>query len=148
MRGATVSNLAGGLITLAFLAITAATAWAAERVAPSIYKCELDGVMTFSDRPCGGAAELHIPGETAINTYAAPPVASSRERSARKPSTRRAPVRTDRAEAKRAESCATYARNLKEIRSKMRAGYTAKEGERLRARQEKLRESQRSAKCS
>jgi hypothetical protein len=147
MRVATVSNLAGGFITLAFLGITGVTAWAAERVAPSIYKCEVDGVMTFSDRLCGGDAELHVPGETVVNTYAAPPATSKPERSTRKPAAKRAPARTDRAEAKRVESCARYARNLKEIRSRMRAGYTAKEGERLRVRQEQVRESQRAARC-
>ena len=56
-------------------------------------------------------------------------------------------ARVDRTQEKRAENCARYARSLKEIRSKMRAGYSAKEGERLRLRQEKLRDSQRSSRC-
>jgi hypothetical protein len=123
---------------------------AAERVAPSIYTCKVDGVVTFSDRPCGDAAQLHAIGESAINTYSAPaatPAAKSPGKSKVVPKLDPRSARADRAEAKRVENCARYARSLKEIRSKMRAGYSAKEGERLRARQDKLRDSQRSASC-
>lgn len=126
----------------------ASVAWSAEHAAPSIYKCEIEGVITFADRPCGGDAEPHRLGETVTNVYEAPPIAPSTSRSAKAPAKKPRIARTDRSEAKRAESCARIAQGLKEIRSKMRSGYTAKEGERLRERQVTLRARQREARCS
>ena len=52
------------------------TAAAADRVATSIYKCELGGVTTFSDRPCGLDAKVHTPDPATLNTYEAPPTAA------------------------------------------------------------------------
>jgi hypothetical protein len=126
------------------------TAAAADRVATSIYKCELGGVTTFSDRPCGLDAKVHTPDPATLNTYEAPPTAApARQESASNRSARKsAPAREDRSEAKRADLCARNAQTLKEIRSKMRSGYTAKEGEKLRARADKLRQSQRAGRCS
>jgi hypothetical protein len=141
----------GAILVIHALALMAAgspAAKAAERVATSIYKCELDGVVTFSDRPCGNEIEPHTLDQTAMNTYEAPAVAVDKQRRVAAPAKKRSPVRADRSEAKRVASCARYARRMKEIRSKMRSGYSAKEGEQLRLRQEQLREDQRAAKCS
>jgi hypothetical protein len=114
--------------------------------ASAIYKCEQHGTMTFSDRPCGSDAQLHRLDSTVMNTYAAPPSTSSHKRSPAKV-VRRTPARKDESEEKRQESCAKAARSLKEVGSKMRSGYSAKEGERLRERQAKLRDQQRQARC-
>ncbi|HVF17310.1 MAG TPA: hypothetical protein VNA21_10370 [Steroidobacteraceae bacterium] len=115
--------------------------------AVSIYKCEVGGVLTFSDRPCSSEAELHELDETAVNTYDAPPVAPNTAETkarARKTVTRQAETQPD----KRAETCARVGRSMKEVRSKMRAGYSAKEGERLRERLAKLKGQQREYRCS
>jgi hypothetical protein len=138
------------LVPAALVIVLAAHVSTAARAATSIYKCELAGVLTFSDRPCGtDAARLD---QAAMNTYEAPQLASVPKQSikapAKKPvSVRDEPDKIQRAEIKRAESCARFARNLKEIRAKMRSGYSAKEGERLRLRQDKVRDSQRAARC-
>lgn len=116
--------------------------------AASMYRCEIAGVTTYSDRPCGADAKLHQPDEAAVSTYAAPVMSS-------KPS---ATVKSDRATkkrrtsesndaAKRVELCDRLARSLKEVRSKMRSGYKAKEGERLRERLAKLKAQTEDAKC-
>jgi hypothetical protein len=115
--------------------------------AVSIYKCEVGGVLTFSDRPCSPQAELHELDGTAVNTYDAPPVAPSKSKprsAARKTISSRADAQPD----KRTEVCARVGRSMKEVRSKMRAGYSAKEGERLRERLAKLKAQGRESRCS
>jgi hypothetical protein len=119
---------------------------AADDTMTTIFKCKLDGVTTFSDRPCGEQPQSQVLDSAAINTYAPPP-ASTSAMPQEAPSVRSKASRNDLNEAKRKESCARYARGLKEIRSKLRSGYTAKEGERLRARSEKLKDSQRRDRC-
>jgi len=131
------------------LAVTLASAMhltPAAETATTIFKCEIAGVTTFSDRPCGQDAQSQTLDPAAINTYAPPPSATIDSA----PSVKRGSkaLREDRSEAKRKEACARYASGLKAIRSKMRSGYTAKEGERLRIRAEKLRDGQRLARCS
>ena len=113
--------------------------------ATTIFKCEIAGVTTFSDRPCGQDAQSQALDPAAINTYAPPPIAKIDSPPVAKKVGKASGE--DRSEAKRKEACARYASGLKEIRSKMRSGYTAKEGERLRIRAEKLRDSQRLARC-
>jgi hypothetical protein len=158
-----MSSFAQDFLVQAALALVLAThvptaSWAGER-ATSIYKCELGGVLTFSDRPCGTDA---VPlDQSAMNTYEAPQSASLPKQGIKAPASRRVATRANprdtrsgdsrrgdkSAETKRVESCAKLARGLKEIRGKMRSGYSAKEGERLRIRQDKVRESQRLARC-
>jgi Domain of unknown function (DUF4124) len=144
MRRATF--LVESALAVAFAMTASPAACATEPAARAIYKCEIEGVTTFSDRPCGDGVEPHQVGPTATNTYEAPAVAASSRPKPKTHARKRAP-REDRSEAKRAESCARHARSLKEIRSRMRAGYSAKEGERLRRRQDQLRESQRVQRC-
>jgi hypothetical protein len=119
--------------------------------AVSIYKCEIGGVLTFSDRPCSPQAELHELDDAAVNTYDAPPVAPSPSASTSKPRAAAKKTASSRADAqpdKRAEVCARVGQSMKEVRSKMRTGYSAKEGERLRERLAKLKVQGREARCS
>jgi hypothetical protein len=116
--------------------------------AVSIYKCEVGGVLTFSDRPCSSEAELHELDETAVNTYEAPPVTPSTSKPSAAARKRTPPRHTDSQQDKRAETCTRVGRSMKEVRSKMRAGYSAKEGERLRERLAKLKDQQREYRCS
>ena len=114
----------------------------------SMYRCEVQGVTTYSDRPCGADATVHEPSES-LNTFAAPQVVPSpqpkQQRSAR--AARKGALNDDLNGAKRAELCAKLQRSEKEVRSKMRSGYKAKEGERLRERLAKLRSQSDTAKC-
>lgn len=106
----------------------------------TIYRCEIDGVPTFSDHQCAPGAQAVQP--TPINTAQAVTVKAPSATPKAKP--RAEPVK----DTKHAETCAKLALSLKETRSKMRSGYSAKEGEKLRARQDNLRDRQKIARCS
>lgn len=123
--------------------------------ARTIYRCKDGDTVIFSDRPCAAAAEIYE-AETPLNTFDAPkseprsrPSAVARPRSDAD-AKRRAAARGNREaelEAKLAEKCQRIQASLRDIRSKMRAGYTAREGERLREREARLGEQRRVAKC-
>lgn len=127
-----------------FLALADARA---EPVPATIYRCEIGGTITFSDRPCDAGAQRYEPDISRLSTYTpprvstVPPAARVAERPARKGGSIAA------AQAKHAAECARLRANLKELRSKMRAGYRAKEGERLRQRQSTLQARLRAARC-
>lgn len=118
----------------------------AARAGPSIYRCEINGVVTFADRPCGAEATTYSPDTTRVSTYEAPP---SRSISATKAAPKKRLVRTSIAEAqsKAAEECRRIDAALRDIRSKQRAGYGAKEGERMKERQRALSERRRTKRC-
>lgn len=112
-----------------------------------IYRCEINGVLTFSDHPCGESVEVHRSSDFASNTYAAPaPPVRRTEAVSRAPKPRAKSVDAD--VQKRREACARLDRQLNDIRSKMRAGYSATQGERLKERQISLREQSRDLRCS
>jgi hypothetical protein len=120
----------------------------ATRSAVPIHRCHVDGVLTFSDRPCGDASDVHEIDLDGINTSAAPAARNAAGRT-QEQSTRR---QTDSAgapgRAKAAQACERLDQSLKDIRSKMRSGYKASEGERLKQRQAKLKNQLRLARCS
>lgn len=119
---------------------------AAASSSPAIYRCEVEGVITFSDRPCDASARPYAPDSSRISTYEAPAVQQSRRAQPRK--SRRAASGSDGDSlAKRAAACDKLQSALQDIRIRMRAGYSAKEGERLRQRQQKLRARWRADKC-
>jgi hypothetical protein len=110
----------------------------------AIYKCEIDGVPTFSDRPCGGAANLAQLDLGKINIHEAQ--ARPEPTVERPPAPKRKPAaRIDAT--KRAETCARLAQSLKEVHAKLRSGYSAKERGRLKDREAKLKSELRLAQC-
>jgi hypothetical protein len=116
--------------------------------AAEIYRCEIAGVATYEDRPCSANAARYVPDAARINTYAPPPVRSDAPPGSHKPRRRGAPRASIAAEQrKHAEECRRIEDSLRDIQSKMRSGYNAKEGERLRARKAKLAERRRAHKC-
>jgi hypothetical protein len=121
--------------------------WAVSPVMASdraIYRCEIDGQLTFSDRPCSPAAKTYELDAKNANTYQAPPLQQPSP-----PALRKAPA-TQNAIAdlkKHKETCERLALRLKEVRSKQRTGYTAEQGERLKADQERLKSQFRLARC-
>lgn len=124
-----------------------AAANSADSAGRPIYRCHSGGATTFSDRPCDAAAEIYQ-SATPVNSYEAPKsVSPARGGTAARP---RVDTRFDRESASRAklqEKCRRIQQSLRDLRSKMRAGYTAREGERLRERQTTLEEQRRAAKC-
>jgi hypothetical protein len=133
------------------LVCVAFAAWSVAASSNSaIYRCEAEGVITFSDRPCDASARQYAPDSSRISTYEAPAVRHSesgrKQKNPRKShgSTRGTAVNS---QAKRAAACDKVRNALKDIRARMRAGYGAKEGERLREREQTLRARWRTDKC-
>jgi hypothetical protein len=117
--------------------------------ASPIYRCEVSGVTTFSDRPCSAESSVYVPDDQRVSTVkveGVPSPALTRPAARSKAHARgRGSIAAD--QFKHKEDCARIDRSLGEIRSKMRAGYDAKEGERLRDRQRKLTLDRRGMKC-
>lgn len=111
-----------------------------------IYRCTVDGAIVFTDRPCGNDAEPYAASDALVSSFE-PPVVYERPAPVSKrvaPTTSRYST-SDRT--RQAEACAKLERALSEIRAKQRAGYTAKQGERLRERQQKLATQRRDLRC-
>lgn len=135
-----------GLLTLA----------AASGAQPAIYRCVDAGGVVYTDRPCEGGADPHKIDDSRVTVYASPPGAgSSATANVGKAKAGKAKPKTDkRSKAGRAADadrhrarCAKLDQGLRDVRTKMRAGYGAKEGERLQARQRQLNQQRRMQKC-
>lgn len=114
-----------------------------------VFRCTLDGVVAFSDRPCGTDAQVYEADDAHISTFEAPPVTATSKSSPKRraPEPKRNDVSIAMAQAKHAETCARIERSLRDIRAKMRAGYNAKQGERLNERHRKLTAQRREQRC-
>jgi hypothetical protein len=115
-----------------------------------IYQCELHGQRVFSDRPCGGSAQLisRVPAQT--NVYEHPNyetrlIAPARGQGSRAKVRERSvpPYEEDR----NRTACLRIDQSIDRIRSKQRAGYRAKEGVRLDERLQRLEEERRTRHC-
>jgi len=140
--------------------LLAAGADAADR---TIYRCIVNGVATFSDRPCGAAIEVYslesAAGEsTAVHqpTVAASGpdrVATLQERASAQPVRARQAPRANPAKRavapvqSQAAQCVRLDTQLRQLSARMRAGYTVAEGERLRELQRTQRARRRSLHC-
>lgn len=117
----------------------------------SIYRCRVDGLLTFSDTPCDPGARQYVPDSSRISTYAPADFAEvqttprSQSRSPRERIKREPDPGIQRA--RQADECARLSRSLQDIRSRMRAGYGAAKGEQLRQREAKLQARRRMQKC-
>jgi hypothetical protein len=115
----------------------------------AIYRCEAGGTITFSDRPCDASARPYAPDSSRISTYEAPSVPQADPgRKQTKPRKSKGSARGPSVDplAKRA-ACDKLKNALKDIRARMRSGYSAKEGERLRERQQALQARLRADRC-
>jgi hypothetical protein len=141
------------LLTLAF---APSAGFAAEpRGTQHIFRCEVNGQITFGDRPCADAPSVEVVLSPA-NFYhpdakqAAVPNLSP-DRATKSPAKReRARSNTDSIAAEQArerQRCQRLADQLTSIRSKMRTGYTGEQGEKLRERQRQLEQQRRTEHC-
>ena len=135
-------------IGCAFIAAAASLLSYAAQGEASIYRCVVGGVVTFADRPCGAEATTYQPDIDRVSSYTAPP-APSEAPSMRSSTKKRTTARSSTAanQVGRAAECDRIQTALRDIRAKMRAGYNAKEGERLKARQAKLNDRRRAQRC-
>lgn len=112
----------------------------------SVFVCEDGGVPVYADRPCdsvGLSRSIVIDAPragAAFVTSPPPPRASTRPAPAGRPPK---PVPHDGA----ASRCETLERQLSEVNSRMRAGYSAREAARLWQRWRGLKDRLRAARC-
>lgn len=117
----------------------------------TVYKCIAQGLTTFSDTPCSSTAQVYEADTSRISTYtpvehAATAASASVARKSAAPKARaNGSIAAD--QARHAVECERLNNSLHDIRSKMRAGYNAREGERLRERQTKIEQKRRGAAC-
>lgn len=121
---------------------------------PAIYRCEGESGVVFTDKPCESGVDPHVIDDSRVTVYTPAP---NVERGPATPST--ASPKAKRFKDKRSESvraadrdqklakCAKLDQGLRDVRTKMRSGYGAKEGERLKGRQRQLNEQRRAQKC-
>lgn len=146
---------AGGVLLAAVALLAAAGPEEATKAAPPvdreqeqlIYKCADGGPVVFADRPCGPEAETRRMSPADINTYEAPSVPPRRPIGRRH--SRVLASSAGRASADPIENtiCERITAELERLQSRMRAGYRAREGERLRERQRRLKERRYSLGC-
>jgi hypothetical protein len=114
-----------------------------------IFRCVVDGRAVFGDKPCPDTLSVEV-SVASHNTYRGAESAPSKPSSLR-PSAQRQASKPDRsaevAEQKQQERCRNFTKQLAQIESTMRAGYKAKQGEKLRDRQRALQERQVAERC-
>lgn len=130
-----------------FAAQTAFEAAATPTFPSAVYRCVVEEVVTFSDRPCDEEAKHYVPASEWVSTVEVEkPSASAPRTPARKaPSSPTNSIAA--AQKKHKEECARLEDALREVRSKLRAGYDVKQGERLKDRNRKLNADLRSKRC-
>lgn len=111
----------------------------------AVYKCTVQDVTIFSDRPCEPDAATYEADTRRVSTYSPPPPG---------PATKPAPqprAHRDRApgadQVRHAADCERLRNSLKDVTARMRAGYNAKQGEQLRERKARLEGQRRAKKC-
>lgn len=115
----------------------------------AIYRCAGEDGVVFTDRPCQAGADPHEIDDSRITVYTpAPADVRASTASPAKPAKTRA-ARSGRAADpdQHQAKCARLDQGLRDVRTKMRTGYGAREGERLKARQRQLNEQRRAQKC-
>ena len=115
-----------------------------------IFRCESQGRVTYSDTACATAPDKTAVAAEQLNTYAAidPPQKVGNAANVKRPATRPArddSIATEQLRAK--QRCQRLADRLATIEVKMRTGYTAPQGERLREQRRQLEQQRRTEKC-
>lgn len=116
--------------------------------ARAVYRCKAQGLTTFSDTPCAANAQVYEADTSRVSSFEPVETPVSRRAAAPKKVAR---ARQDgsiaAAQARHAAECERVNDALREIESKMRAGYSVQEGERLKERQSKLDKKRKAARC-
>jgi hypothetical protein len=114
----------------------------------AVYRCTVQDVTVFSDRPCKPDAVVYQPDTSRVSTYTPPPPSPSAQPAAQpRPDHARARDSAGEDQARHAEVCEHLRSGLKEIAARMRAGYNVKQGEQLRERKARLERQRRAQKC-
>jgi len=144
-------SLLKSILAIISLLITHAILAEGQSKAQTIYRCQIAGVGTFSDRPCGDSVEQYDAGLSRLSILdspAAPPRTAERKpERAPRPQRNRTDNAEDTVQAKKAAACRHSQDSLHKISEQMRTGYSAKQGERLRTRKKDLEAKRRSLGC-
>lgn len=121
--------------------VSMANATADLQVATSVYQCVINGQRIFSDQPCAKDAERHEIAESNRMNAQDTHIMDKHEAVPKH--------RNDSGDdiASKKVSCNKLREQQTDIQAQMRAGYTAKQGIRLRERLDKLNEKYRTQKC-
>jgi hypothetical protein len=114
--------------------------------APTLYRCTVDGVTTYSDRPCAPDAVEYEPDTSRTSTYSAPPASTSAAAAAKPASPRRRAAAAED-QVRHSAACERLRGALRDVAARMRAGYDVKQGEQLRERKKRLEQQRRAQKC-
>lgn len=107
-----------------------------------IYRCTVDGVVTFTDRACNEGAVPVTLDTSRVSTFAPVPAGKVETPKAQRRRTARAePI--DKPE----DRCVSIRSALRKVDEQLRAGYSAKQGVRLEQRKRDLRARAREMKC-
>lgn len=114
-----------------------------------IYRCTGEAGTVYSDRPCSADAGRHEIDDSRVTVYTPAPADKQRStKAAARPIKARSPRQARLPDpAKHRLACAKLEQSLRDVRTKMRTGYGAKEGERLKMRQRQLAQRRRLEKC-
>jgi hypothetical protein len=126
-------------IALLYPFLQPAAAIAADR---PIFRCETPTGIVFADRPCGATSQPYSPDLATVSVMSTVQADPVKVRPAPKPRTSAVATRDSKA-----ESCARIEQSLRKILSAQRAGYTAKQGERLNERKRDLDNQRRALRC-
>lgn len=137
-----IAKLVIGVIALGLACVALADS-------PTIYRCDSDGAVIYSDRPCAADATVHENDGSRVTVYAAPPSSGAAPTAPGRPAAHKTKAARPAGVGleQRRSQCAKLDQALRDVRTKMRTGYRVKEGERLKARQRQLSERRRSEKC-
>lgn len=114
----------------------------------AVYRCTVQDVTVFSDRPCEPYAARYEPDTSRVSTYSPPPSAPPPQPAPEpKPRRGRGSAAAGADQVRHAADCEHIRKALKEVAARMRAGYSAREGEQLRERKAKLEGQRRTKKC-
>jgi len=121
--------------------------------AGNIYRCEVGGQIVFSDRPCPESVVstqvVIAPSSTYSGVKATPPktARSVRERTSNANTTPKAQDSIAAEQLRAKQRCQRMVDRLQVIESKLRAGYKAAQGEKLRDRQRQLQQQHHAERC-
>ncbi|HEY0940683.1 MAG TPA: hypothetical protein VGE08_11345 [Steroidobacter sp.] len=116
----------------------------------AVYRCAGEQGVVYSDVPCDEAASVHEIDDSRITVYTpleitsgpAPAAVPAKQTKGRR-------IKPGPAAGRDAHRimCAKLDQRLRDVRTKMRAGYGVEEGERLKARHRQLNEQRRAERC-
>jgi hypothetical protein len=114
----------------------------------AVYRCTVQDVAVFSDRPCEPDAARYEPDTSRVSTYSPPPSGPLPQPAPESRTRRGRPFAAAGADQDRhATECEHIRKALKDVAARMRAGYSAKQGEQLRERKAKLEGQRRTKRC-